>query len=79
MNNAFNEKHDGPCKDCDMRELNCHSICNLYNTFKKEHEEFIRKRANEKKEEKVIWRGEFLGNAISSVESKTRKNNRKYY
>lgn len=37
-----------PCKDCSERELYCHSTCEKYSNWKKEHEELKAKISKER-------------------------------
>lgn len=56
-----------PCKDCDHRYYLCHSECQPYLAFRKERDEVIARRAEQraiehiilagvKKEKKEMWR-----------------------
>lgn len=49
------------CKDCDKREVGCHSTCDKYIKAKEEFEESKRKFAIYKKETYSIREGDFLG------------------
>lgn len=38
-------KDKAPCKDCDRREIGCHSTCIDYISYRKIHEKNLRKKA----------------------------------
>lgn len=46
--NSFRNFHpmgkNAPCRDCEMREVGCHSRCKVYRQYREEQMEYMRKR-----------------------------------
>lgn len=69
---------DSPCVNCKERSIGCHSICEDYISWRNLLDASKKLYLRHKKENKVIYKGEFLGDEGLMSNSKFRSIKKRY-